>query len=134
MLPAPPDDKTAPKAKLAKLGLLWQFARRYPAQLAAALIALTLAAVGNLAIPQGFKRGRPFRQYDWQFWCTANHYRIREDAKYDPDDPPFNQAFVYRLTQVIAPQKTGKGPMCACWTCVAAVGPELFVVFPKDAL
>ena len=56
ILPAPPDDKTAPKAKLAKLGLLWQFARRYPAQLAAALIALTLAAVGNLAIPQGFKR------------------------------------------------------------------------------
>lgn len=80
----------------------------------------------HCVIPQGFKRGRPFRQYDWQFWCTANHYRVREDAKFDPDDPPFNQAFVYRLTQVIAPQKTGKGPMCACWTCVAAVGPELF--------
>jgi hypothetical protein len=80
----------------------------------------------HCVIPTGFKRGRPFRQYDWQFWCTANHYRIREDAKYDPDDPPINQAFVYRLTQVIAPQKTGKGPWTACLTCVAAVGPELF--------
>lgn len=80
----------------------------------------------HCVIPGGFKRGKPFRQYDWQFWCTANHYRIREDAKYDPDDPPMNQAFVYRLTQVIAPQKTGKGPWAACLTCVSAVGPELF--------
>jgi hypothetical protein len=80
----------------------------------------------HCVIPGGFKRGKPFRQYDWQFWCTANHYRIREDVKYDPDDPPMNQAFVYRLTQVIAPQKTGKGPWAACLTCVSAVGPELF--------
>lgn len=59
----------------------------------------------HCVIPGGFKRGRPFRQYDWQFWCTANHYRIREDAQYNPDDPPMNQAFEYRLTQVVAPQK-----------------------------
>ncbi len=80
----------------------------------------------HCVIPGGFKKGKPFRQYDWQFWCTANHYRIREDAQYDPDDPPMNQAFVYRLTQVIGPQKTGKGPWCACLACVAAIGPELF--------
>jgi hypothetical protein len=77
-------------------------------------------------IPGGFKRGKPFRQYDWQFWCTANHYRIREDAKYDPDDPPMNQAFVYRLTQVIAPQKTGKGPWAACLDVRRGGRPELF--------
>jgi len=65
-------------------------------------------------IHAGFNGARTFRQYDWQFWCTAHHYRIREDATYDPDDPPMNQAFVYRLTQVFAPQKTGKGPMAAC--------------------
>ena len=77
-------------------------------------------------IPKGFQRGRPFRQYDWQFWCTANHYRIREKAKYDPADPPMNQAFEYRLSQVIAPQKTGKGPWSACVTANNAVGPALF--------
>ena len=42
--------------KLARLALLWQFARRYPAQIAAALTALSLAAAGNLIIPLGFKR------------------------------------------------------------------------------
>lgn len=77
-------------------------------------------------IPAGFKRGQPFKQYDWQFWCTANHYRVREDAVYDPDEPPMNQAFVYRRSQIVAPQKTGKGPWAACLTCVSAVGPELF--------
>ena len=53
-----PAAKLTPGAppKLARLGLLWRFAKRYPAQLAAALTALTLAAAGNLAIPLGFKR------------------------------------------------------------------------------
>ncbi len=54
----PPDVKPAAAAppKLAKLGLLWQFAKRYPMQLTGALVALVLAAGGNLVIPQGFKR------------------------------------------------------------------------------
>jgi hypothetical protein len=85
----------------------------------------------HCVIPGGFRRGQPFKQYDWQFWCTANHYRVREDAAYDPENPPMNQAFVYRRTQVIAPQKTGKGPLAACWACVAAVGPELFCGWAK---
>lgn len=82
-------------------------------------------------IPDGFRRGKPFRQYDWQFWCTANHYRVREDARYDPDDPPLNQAFVYRRSQIVAPQKSGKGPWTACITAVQAVGPELFAGWAK---
>jgi hypothetical protein len=85
----------------------------------------------HCVIPDGFKRGAPFRQYDWQFWCTANHYRIREKAKYNPDDPPMNQAFVYRRSQVVAPQKTGKGPWAACLTANQAVGPDLFAGFAK---
>jgi hypothetical protein len=43
---------------------------------------------------------------------------------YDPDDPPLNQAFAYRLTQVVGPQKIGKGPWCACLICVMAAGPD----------
>lgn len=56
-------------------------------------------------IPDGFKRRRPFKQYDWQFWVGANHYRVREDATYDPDDPPLNQAFTYRRSEVVMAQK-----------------------------
>ncbi len=77
-------------------------------------------------VPDGFRRGRPFRQYDWQFWCTANHLRVREDARWDPDDPPLNQAFTYRRSQVMAPQKIGKGPWTACLVALSAVGPWEF--------
>lgn len=77
-------------------------------------------------IPDGFRRRQPFRQYDWQFWCAANHWRVREDAVYDEDDPPLSQAFTYRRTDIVMSQKTGKGPGAACWVCVMAVGPSLF--------
>src|SRR5437764_235755 len=77
-------------------------------------------------VPDGFSRGRPFKQSDWQFWCTANHYRVREDAAWVPERPLLNQAFVYRRSQVMAPQKTGKGPWAAGVTAAEAVGPVIF--------
>jgi hypothetical protein len=43
-----------------------------------------------------------------------------------PERPLLNQAFYYRRSQIVAPQKTGKGPWSACVTCVEAVGPSLF--------
>jgi hypothetical protein len=78
-------------------------------------------------VPDGYSRRQPFKMSDWQFWVTANHYRIRDDAKFDPADPPRNQAFFYRRSQVVAPQKTGKGPWSASITCVEAVGPSQFI-------
>lgn len=77
-------------------------------------------------VPDGFLRGKPFKEYDWQFWCTANHYRVREDATWLPERPLLNQAFVYRRSQVVAPQKMGKGPWSATITATEAVGPCLF--------
>jgi len=77
-------------------------------------------------VPDGFSRGRPFRQYDWQFWCTANHYRIREDAVWNPDRPLLNQAFTYRRSLIVGTQKTGKGPWSAVVTSGEAVGPTVF--------
>lgn len=77
-------------------------------------------------VPDGFGRGRPFHQYDWQFWCTANHYRVRDDARWHPERPVLNQAFTYRRSQVIAPQKAGKGPWTACVVAAEAVGPTIF--------
>lgn len=77
-------------------------------------------------VPDGFSRGKAFRQYDWQFWCTANHYRIRPEARWIPEQPLLNQAFVYRRSQVVAPQKTGKGPWAGAITAAEAVGPTIF--------
>lgn len=77
-------------------------------------------------VPDRHERGKPFREYDWQFWCTAHEGQIRPDAAFDPEDPPLNQAFVFRRTQIIAPQKTGKGPRTASRVALSAVGPSEF--------
>lgn len=57
--PPPRSDSRAheapPSRKLSNLALLWGYVRSYPAQLAAALTALLVAASATLAIPQGFK-------------------------------------------------------------------------------
>ncbi|MFF4417081.1 hypothetical protein ACFYY8_31560 [Streptosporangium sp. NPDC001559] len=79
-------------------------------------------------VPDGFSKGKAFRSYDWQLWCTLNHYRVRSNAKaYDRNGVPTRgAAFFYRRSQVIAPQKTGKGPWSATIVCAEAVGPVLF--------
>lgn len=86
-------------------------------------------------IPDGFRKGRPFRMYDWQLWCTLNHYRIKPQARQDrdflagdPDAIPIRSAaFHYRRSQVVAPQKTGKGPWSAAWVAAEGLGPVLFL-------
>lgn len=80
----------------------------------------------HCVVPDGFRRGQPFEMYDWQAWCTLNHYRVREDAEWIPEDPLLGTAFYYRRSQVIAPQKTGKGPWSATGVSVEAVGPSVF--------
>lgn len=82
-------------------------------------------------VPDGFTRGKPFVTADWQFWIIAKHYEIRADAAYDPDEPPRNQAFVYRRSQVVAPQKTGKGPLTAAIVAAEACGPTQFCGWAK---
>jgi hypothetical protein len=100
-------------------------------------------------VPDGFARGKPMKLADWQFWVCANRYRIREDAVFiDPalvgelleaiaageyddeisndDLPLLNQAFYYRRTLIVAPQKTGKGPLSACFVAFEACGPSVF--------
>jgi hypothetical protein len=76
--------------------------------------------------PDGFHRGRPFRYYDWQLWCTANHYRVRPEAEWQPDNPLRAAAFTYRRSVVIGPQKTGKGPWSATGVALEGAGPALF--------
>lgn len=50
----PPAPKDARK-NLRRLGLIWNFVKRYPGQLTLAMIALVIAAGSTLAMPQGLK-------------------------------------------------------------------------------
>ncbi|MBB1153988.1 hypothetical protein [Amycolatopsis dendrobii] len=90
-------------------------------------------------IPDGFRKGQYFRMYDWQLWCTVNHYRIKPRTEQvpgwgvDPDVIPIRAgAFHNRRSQVIAPQKTGKGPWTAAIVSAEAVGPVLFLGWAGD--
>ncbi|MCW2904914.1 MAG: hypothetical protein JWO67_7179 [Streptosporangiaceae bacterium] len=78
-------------------------------------------------IPDGFRKGDPFEMYTWQLWCTANHYRVKPNAKVGQLAP----AFHYRRSQIIAPQKTGKGPWSATIICNESVGPAVFTGWAK---
>lgn len=89
-------------------------------------------------VPDGFARGRPFELADWQFWCTANRYRIRPDAEFVPPEEVgpgrpalLNQAFTYQQTLIVAPQKTGKGPWSAAQVAFEACGPSVFAGWAK---
>lgn len=79
-------------------------------------------------IPDGFRKGTAWRHYDWQLWITLNHYRVKPGAEpFDAEGYPTRAtAFHNRRSQVVAPQKTGKGPLAAVLVCGEAVGPVLF--------
>jgi len=87
-------------------------------------------------VPDGFRKGRPFAMYEWQQWCTLNHYRVRPDARPagleyvtvegEPSVVSGASAFHFRRSLVIAPQKAGKGPWSATIVAAEAVGPVLF--------
>lgn len=84
-------------------------------------------------VPDGFRKGTPWRHYDWQLWITANHYRVHPDAEAFDDEgyPTRAAAFHNRRSQVVHAQKTGKGPFAAVIVCGEAVGPTLFAGFAE---
>lgn len=80
----------------------------------------------HCVIPDGFRVGQPFELLDWQSWCLANFYRIKPHALWIPEAPLLAPAFHNRRSQIVLPQKAGKGPYSACHVCIEAVGPALF--------
>ena len=80
----------------------------------------------HCVIPDGFRAGAPFEMYDWQLWCHVNHYRVKATAEWVPENPVLGPAFHYRRSQIIAPQKCGKGPGSACQCALEGAGPALF--------
>lgn len=80
----------------------------------------------HCTVPDGFAMGSPFVLDGWQLWCAVNHYRVRPGVEFNPVRPMLAPAFHYRRSQVVGPQKTGKGPWSAAITTFEAVGPCLF--------
>lgn len=82
----------------------------------------------HCVIPDGFNKGDSFILPDWQAWCMANHYRVKEDA---PNPTVWGKgigapAFHYRRTQIVMPQKAGKGPLTAAQCSLEGMGPAMF--------
>ncbi|MFB9926315.1 hypothetical protein ACFORO_42520 [Amycolatopsis halotolerans] len=73
-------------------------------------------------VPDRDSRGAQLELYPWQLWCLANHYRVKPTAERGQLAP----AFFYRRSQIVMPQKSGKGPFAAAQTIAEALGPVVF--------
>lgn len=80
----------------------------------------------HCVIPDGFRRGREFRLYDFQLRYYANHYLVKGSAVWEPHNPVLGPAFVYQRSLLVDPQKKGKGPLFASQLCLEGAGPALF--------
>lgn len=79
-------------------------------------------------IPDGDQLGEPYKLTDEMWKFLAHHYRLRDGAR--ADEP--RSAFYYRRSQLVRPQKWGKGPLGAAWICAEAEGPVLFDGYDAD--
>lgn len=87
-------------------------------------------------IPDGFRRGAPFEMYAWQLYCTARMYQVREGAIPGGTEhfeegqlvgvTSVASAYVPRRSQVVGPQKIGKGPWTATLALAEGCGPTVF--------
>ncbi len=80
----------------------------------------------HCVVPDGFRKGAPFRLYDWQVEYLAAFYRVKGSAELDSVNPVLAPAFVYRRGLLVGPQKLGKNPLIAAQVCLEGVGPALF--------
>jgi len=80
----------------------------------------------HCVIPDGFSAGEPYELTDEMLWFYLNHYRVKPDATRERSMLSPASAFFYRRSQLVRPQKWGKGPLTASQVCVEAVGPAVF--------
>ena len=80
----------------------------------------------HCVVPDGIRRGAPFKLYNFQARYITNFYLVRGTAVWHPTAPMFASAFVYRRGLLIGPQGIGKDPVGAAHICLEGVGPALF--------
>jgi hypothetical protein len=73
-------------------------------------------------IPDGDYMGQPYLLTDEMWTFLAWHYRLRPEATQDE----WQAAWAFRRSQLVRPQKWGKGPLTAAMTCAEAVADVRF--------
>jgi hypothetical protein len=76
----------------------------------------------HCVIPDGDRLGQPYLLTDEMWTFLAWHYRLKPGATEDG----WASAWEYRRSQLVRPQKWGKGPLTAAMICAEAVGPVRF--------
>lgn len=76
----------------------------------------------HCVVADGDHRGQPYRLTEEMWTFLAHHYRLREIA----DAARAASAWFFRRSQLVRPQKWGKGPFSAAIICAEAVGPTVF--------
>lgn len=76
----------------------------------------------HCVIPDGDLLGMPYLLTDEMWTFLAWHYRLRPDATEDE----WQSAWTFRRSQLVRPQKWGKGPFLAAIFCAEAVGDVRF--------
>lgn len=76
----------------------------------------------HCVIPDQDHAGMPYRLTDEMWNFLLHHYRLEPDAT----ESKWGTAFHYRRSQLVRPQKWGKGPFSAAIICAEAVGPVVF--------
>lgn len=82
----------------------------------------------HCVIPDGDFIGDPYLLTDEMWTFLAWHYRLRPDATEDG----WQAAWAFRRSQLVRPQKWGKGPFSAAMICAEAVGPVRFAGWDAD--
>jgi hypothetical protein len=79
-------------------------------------------------IPDGDRLGEPYLLTDEMWTFLAWHYRLRPDAVEDR----WQSAWAYRRSQLVRPQKWGKGPLSSALICAEALGDVRFAGWDAD--
>lgn len=79
-------------------------------------------------IPDRDDIGQPYLLTDEMWTFLVHHYRLRPDAT----EHDWQAAWAYRRSQLVRPQKWGKGPLTAAMTCAEAVADVRFGGWDAD--
>jgi hypothetical protein len=83
---------------------------------------------GHCVVPDGDDIGTPYLLTDEMWTFLAWHYRLRSEAT----EEGWRSAWHYRRSQLVRPQKWGKGPLTCAMVCAEAAGPVRFAGWDAD--
>lgn len=82
----------------------------------------------HCVIPDGDLLGEPYKLTDEMWTFLVWHYRLKTDAT----EREWQAAWSFRRSQLVRPQKWGKGPLSSAMICAEAVGPVRFAGWDAD--